>query len=208
MLRVAAGDDGAFNYLYDTQAGLLFSVIFQVLRDPKEAEDVLQEAFVQIWRRAGKFDVTRGSLSTWAAMIARHKAIDRLRSRSRFSVAMQAVALENDLGLGQSRDTTPDQHSLDREECDEVQRAVQGMDRLQREAILLAFFSGLTHVEIAAHLRTPLGTVKARIRRGLVSLRTALLEARSAPEEGPQSQTLETQSNELANLSPFVIALG
>jgi RNA polymerase sigma-70 factor (ECF subfamily) len=191
MQCVADGDDGAFRRLYDGYASLLFSVIFHILKDAKEAEDALQETFLQIWKKAGAYNATRGSISTWAVMIARCKAIDKLRSRGRYCLAMEAAALDETFGNGEYAEAESDRLSLDGDECEQVRTAVQRMDRHQREAIHLAFFSGLTHVEIAEHLNAPLGTIKARIRRGLLSLRTALAEERSLDHAMIQSRPKE-----------------
>ncbi len=94
MRQVVAGDDGAFRRMYRRQAPLLFSVIFHILKDHAEAEDVLQETFVQMWRNAARYDADRGSVSTWSVMIARHKAIDKARSRQRYSLATLAAGVE------------------------------------------------------------------------------------------------------------------
>lgn len=174
MRRVADGDDGAFTSVYQRHAPLLFSVIFHILHDRKEAEDILQETFVQIWKKAANYSAERGSIATWSVMIARHKAIDKLRSRCRYSLATRAAAIENLFDSGKYADAETDRQTLDRDERDRVRNAIKEIGDLQREAILLAFFSGLTHVQIAQRLHAPLGTVKARIRRGLFALRQAL----------------------------------
>ncbi len=173
MRRVAQGDEEAFGTLYEKQAPLLFSVIFHILQDGKEAEDTLQETFLRIWKNAASYNAARGSISTWSVMIARHRAIDKLRSRWRSSLVARA-AIENLFVLGEYAEAESDRQTLGSEECEQVRNALRRIGELQREVILLAFFSGLTHTQIAQRLHAPLGTVKARIRRGLISLREAL----------------------------------
>ena len=173
MRRVAAADDAAFSGLYRRFAPGLFSMIYEILRDQKEAEDVLQESFVQMWKKAATYDAARSGLFTWAVMISRNRAIDRLRSRQRRSRTVDAAAAEleavppeggeqADALLGQSEERT------------RVRSALVKLPAPQREAIDLAFFGGMTQVEISDKLGTPLGTVKARIRRGLLALREVL----------------------------------
>jgi RNA polymerase sigma-70 factor, ECF subfamily len=172
--RMNDGDDHAFATFYDRFAPGLFSMIFAILRDQKESEDVLQEAFVQMWKRAQTYDAARSSLFTWAVMISRHKAIDRLRSRQRQTRLAEAVAKEQ-TGEMISRPADRADNVLAR--SDDRDRVLAALGRLsdpQREALDLAFFSGLTQTEISEKLGAPLGTVKARIRRGLLALRDVL----------------------------------
>lgn len=172
--RMNDGDDHAFATFYDRFAPGLFSMIFAILRDQKESEDVLQEAFVQMWKRVQTYDAARSSLFTWAVMISRHKAIDRLRSRQRQTRLAEAVAKEQ-TGEMISRPADRADNVLAR--SDDRDRVLAALGRLsdpQREALDLAFFSGLTQTEISEKLGAPLGTVKARIRRGLLALRDVL----------------------------------
>ncbi|MGH8165511.1 MAG: sigma-70 family RNA polymerase sigma factor, partial [Rhodanobacteraceae bacterium] len=172
--QMKAGDEAAFATFYDRFAPGLFSMIYAVLHDQKESEDVLQEAFVQMWKRTATYDASRSSLFTWAVMISRHKAIDRLRSRQRQSRLTEAVAKEpNDVAT-----TAPVARADDvlarNDERERVRAALAQLADAQREAIDLAFFGGLTQTQISEKLGTPLGTVKARIRRGLLALRDRL----------------------------------
>lgn len=178
MRRLQGGDDAAFASFYRRFAPGLFSMIYQILQDQKEAEDVLQEAFVQMWKKAGTYDSARSGLFTWATMISRNKAIDRLRSRQRRHRAVEAAAAEfaavppegaeqADEALGKS------------EERERVRTALTQLPDQQRQAIHLAFFGGMTQAEIADKLGAPLGTVKARIRRGLLALRAVMEPAAS-----------------------------
>ncbi len=172
VVRMGNGSEDAFTSFYDRFAPGLFSLIYGILRDQKESEDVLQEAFVQMWKRIGTYDPRRSSLFTWAVMISRHKAIDRLRSRQRQSRLNEAVTSEtNTVSAPADRADNALARSDERER---VRMALAQLSVTQREAIDLAFFAGLTQTQISERLGTPLGTVKARIRRGLLALREVL----------------------------------
>lgn len=173
---MSAGDERAFATFYDRFAPGLFSMIYAILHDQKESEDVLQESFVQMWKRAATYDATRSGLFTWAVMISRHKAIDRLRSRQRQSRLSEAVANEAN-AVSVAVPTERGDNALARsDERERVRTALTQLGDAQREAIELAFFAGLTQTQISERLGAPLGTVKARIRRGLLALREVLGE--------------------------------
>jgi RNA polymerase sigma-70 factor (ECF subfamily) len=174
MRRLAAGDQSAFTSFYQRQAPLLFSVIYNIVQDRKEAEDVVQDAFVQMWKKAASYDSARSSLSTWSVMIARNKAIDRLRSRQRYARATEAAAIEDNIRSTGLAEEKANEQIFHNDARDRIVAALGKIGEAQREAIQLAFFSGLTQVQIAERLAAPLGTVKARIRRGLLALRDAL----------------------------------
>ncbi len=170
MRRAAAGDEAAFASFYRRMAPGLFSMIYQILQDQKECEDVMQEAFVQMWKKSSTYDPGRSGLFTWAVMISRNKAIDRIRSRQRRARTVEAAAAEMSVVPPESAgsaDTLLDQS----DERRRVRAALSGLPEAQREAIDLAFFGGMTQLEISSKLGAPLGTVKARIRRGLLALR-------------------------------------
>ncbi len=149
-------------------------MIYEILRDQKEAEDALQEAFIQMWKKAATYDSTRSGVFTWAVMIARHKAIDRLRATNRHQHKMERVGEE----FKNNSHAAASNSGLDAAESgDERKRIFAAMAQIpveQREAIDLAFFSGLTHTDISTRLAVPLGTIKARIRRGMLALQTLL----------------------------------
>jgi RNA polymerase sigma-70 factor (ECF subfamily) len=170
--RIADGDESAFATFYQRLSSSLYGMAYRMMNDAKEAEDVLQEGFTYIWRRAGSFDPARSTAFAWAVMIVRNKAIDRLRVRQRGERlrerAEQSFVLERD-------ETSAEEPTL-RERSAIVRSALQQIPQEQREALELAFFGGLTHEEIADRLTTPLGTIKARIRRGLLKLRDHLHE--------------------------------
>ncbi|MEO5718943.1 MAG: sigma-70 family RNA polymerase sigma factor [Chthoniobacterales bacterium] len=169
-----SGDERAFTTFYDRFAPGLFSMIYAILHDQKESEDVLQEAFVQMWKRTATYDATRSSLFTWAVMISRHKAIDRLRSRQRQTRLSEAVANESDPLAVSAPSEQADNALVRTDERERVRAALTQLGDDQREAIDLAFFGGLTQTQISERLGAPLGTVKARIRRGLLALREVL----------------------------------
>lgn len=174
--RIANGDQAAFAVLYDRLAPILYSMALRMMNDAIEAEDVLQDGFVYIWQRANTFDASRGSPISWAITIVRHKAIDRLRVRLRGERLRERASASPELASDKD-----DQSALEpflRERRAQVKSALTKLPEEQREALQLAFFSGLTHQQIAAKIATPLGTVKARIRRGLLQLRQLLQSGR------------------------------
>jgi len=173
LRRVAQGDRRGFEELYDRFSNVLFSTAFRVLNNQEAAEDVLQDAFVQIWEKAPLYDPSRGKPMTWAITLTRNKAIDRLRStvrRNRLGDDLEREA--------KSQDQFDDRSSFDALATEDrgkvVREAIQKLSENQREAIELAFFSSLTQLEISERLNVPLGTVKARIRRGMQRLRDLL----------------------------------
>lgn len=173
--RMATGDEQAFSALYDRLSGTLFSLALQMLGDRSEAEEALQEVCVQLWRRAGNYDASKSSVFTWAVMMTRSKAIDRLRARGRRQriVAGSIEEEENGRELASEAEDAADT-SIRKDEAARVRSALRGLPGDQREAIEMAFFGELTHAEIATQKGEPLGTVKARIRRGLLRLRDGL----------------------------------
>lgn len=173
LRRVARGDQAAFADLYDRLSGVLYSIASRILGDPKDAEDVLQDAFIQIWDKAGAFDPESGSPLGWAATLTRNRAIDRLRATRRRRQWIEDVA--SAAGSAPEAQTPEVIVGVEaREQAARIRSALQLLPADQRQAIELAFFGGLTQNEIAARLHQPLGTVKARIRRGMLRLREAL----------------------------------
>ncbi len=170
--RIAARDAQALSELYDQTAGPFFSVVFRILGDASEAEEVIQDVFVQIWEKAATFDSILGSPFHWALSIARHRAIDRLRSRQRRARLSEELV---EAGEGEpSAMVAPDDGAVGADSAASVRSALTHLPAEQRQVIELAFFRGLTHPEIAETLGEPLGTIKARIRRGLLKLRENL----------------------------------
>ena len=170
--RIADGDESAFATLYQRLSSSLYGMAYRMTNDAKEAEDVLQEGFTYIWRRARSFDPSRSTPFAWAVMIVRNKAIDRLRVRQR----SERLRERAEQSLVQERDESSAEEPALRERSAIVRSALQQIPQEQREALELAFFGGLTHEQIADRLTIPLGTIKARIRRGLLKLRDVLQE--------------------------------
>jgi RNA polymerase sigma-70 factor (ECF subfamily) len=173
LLRVGGGDQTAFSALYDRLSGPLYSLAFKMLGDASDAQDALQEVFVQIWSRASTYDPEKSSVFSWAVLLTRSRAIDRLRARDRRlrvvveSTAENKVAEATDASTVESAADTANK----KDEAAHVRSLLNNLPEDQRQTIELAFFGHRTHHEIAAQLGQPLGTVKARIRRGLLKLR-------------------------------------
>jgi len=165
VTAIRSGDQSAMAALYDRYSSIVYSVALRVLQDTGAAEDVLQDVFVQLWRKSGAFDASRGNMAAWLAVIARHRAIDALRRRRpENDIEDFVVAVEPDLASAADRSRS----------MDTVRGALQTMPAPQRAALEMAYFEGLTHSEIAEKTGEPLGTIKTRIRTGLLSLRKAL----------------------------------
>jgi RNA polymerase sigma-70 factor, ECF subfamily len=165
--RIARGDADALGALYDRHAPRVLGLTTRILSDPDEAEDVLQEVFLQVWRTPARFDPARGSVVTWLLVLGRSRAIDRLRSLRRRGRDLQVEIESVPLASG---------HDIEREAQTAqaggaVRRALAGLPAEQRRALELAYFGGYTQTEIAELTRTPLGTVKTRLRQGMIKLR-------------------------------------
>ncbi len=174
LARAVSGDQHAFGDLYDRLSGPLNSLALRMLGDATEAQDALQEAFVQIWRRAATYDAEQSSVFSWAVLLTRSKVIYRLRSRGR-RLRVVAASSDDDNTRVRTADASTAESAADiadrNEEAARVRSVLNQLPAEQREAIELAFFSDLSHHEIAAQLEQPLGTIKVRIRRGLLKLR-------------------------------------
>lgn len=171
IARIATGDQHAFAALYDRLAGQAYSLAVYMLKDSHAAEDVVQEAFVNIWRMAGSYSMGRGSVTAWALTVVRNRAVDHLRqARSRPQIAGDV----EEVVIATPHDSvwTLVTQSLDAEM---VRAALDGLPVEQREAIELGFFGGYSHQEIADRTGQPLGTVKSRIRNGLKKMKALLL---------------------------------
>ena len=169
--RVAEGDSEAFAAFYDRHETLWYSIAFRILRVEAEAEDIVQEAAVLIWERAPLYKPEQGRPISWAITVLRNKAIDRLRSSRRRGELLERAALELDV------QTTPggaQAGGLGGDSVGLVRKSLMHLPLEQRQAIELAFFGGFSQSEVAERLREPLGTIKARIRRGMLAMRDAL----------------------------------
>jgi RNA polymerase sigma-70 factor (ECF subfamily) len=173
LMCIGTGDSGALKVLYERRGGLIYSMLARMLVEEMEAQECLQDVFVTIWRRAAEFDSARSSPLSWMLMIARGRGWDRLRSRARRSATRAAyerevASLEVEIGDSASERMQRDEVSS---ECVE---ALNELPDEQGRALQLAFLRGWTHEEIARAAGEPLGTIKARIRRGLLALRRKL----------------------------------
>lgn len=170
--RAARGDDAALAELYDRHGRLVFSLALRIVRDSGEAEDVTQEVFVQLWRQAARFDVERGNVVAWLCTMTRTRAIDLLRRRRVRADTNAPVETHT----AEPADAAPRQDVVVEwsERASTIRNAVDSLPLLQRLAVELAFYDGLTHSEIATHLEVPLGTVKTRVRQGLLKIRDHL----------------------------------
>jgi RNA polymerase sigma-70 factor (ECF subfamily) len=173
LKQIGQGDRRSFETLYDRFSRVLFSTAYRVLNNQEAAEDVLQDVFIQIWEKAPLYDPSRGKPMTWAITLTRNKAIDRLRSTQRRGRLQDEL-----MQASQSAEQFDDRNSFDAASTGDtnklVHEAIHKLSKDQREAIELAFFSSLTQTEISERLKLPLGTVKARIRRGMMRLKELL----------------------------------
>jgi len=172
-MRVAAGDIAALRALYDEHAPRAMAIATQILRSLQEAEDVVQETFLEIWRRAGQFDDGRGSAIAWVVTIARSRAIDRLRASSVAGRVLGGVATGDLMGTALP---SPADRVEERRDGARVATALAALPALQRETIELAYFQGLSHSEIAVKTGSPLGTVKMRVKLAMHKLAGLLRE--------------------------------
>jgi RNA polymerase sigma-70 factor, ECF subfamily len=174
IARIARGDSDALATLYDRHSRAVYSLALRVLADPREAEEVVQDVFAQAWRQAARYDTSRGAVVAWLLVMTRSRSIDRLRSRR----GLPPVAGDSEQTLGVLSDPAvgPERAALSAERGLRVRTALDELPLVQRLAIELAFYEGLTHVEIAERLEVPLGTIKTRIRLGLMKLKDAFLK--------------------------------
>lgn len=163
--RIRSGDETAMADMYDRYSGIVYGVALRVLGDAAAAEDVLQEVFLQLWRHPQAFDANRGRLPAWLAVIARNRAIDHLRKRP----------MEDDIEeLPISTGINLESEAAQRLAVEKIRGALGQLPAEQRRALEMAFFEGMTHTEIAGKTGEPLGTIKTRIRAGLIAVRKAV----------------------------------
>jgi len=170
MARVAEGDAESFAEVYDEVAGMAFGVALRVIRDPALAEEASQEALVRVWRAAAKFDPSQASVRGWVATIAHRQAVDAVRREAR--MRQRHDRLEQDRTLNTLLPSDVDLRVERAVDIDVARTALDVLTDLQREAIELAYFEAMTYSEVARHLDVPLGTIKTRIRDGLIRLRS------------------------------------
>ncbi len=170
--RVARGDSSSFERLYDVMGGQVYGVARRVVRDPTRAEDVAQEVFLDVWRKAPGFDASRGSAKTWIMTIAHRRAVDAVRRSEAQKKYDGRSAVE------EVRHEEPLEDVIREEEHSAVRICLETLTELQLESVRLAYFNGYTYAEVAALLDKPLPTVKTRMRDGLIRLRDCLETAR------------------------------
>ncbi|MEU2429842.1 sigma-70 family RNA polymerase sigma factor [Streptomyces sp. NPDC007861] len=170
LVRVARGDQEAFSQVYDAVCGPVLGVVRSVLRDPAQSEEVTQEVLVELWRTAARYQPSRGSALTWTLTLAHRRAVDRVRSAQAAADREQKAAR---LGGTPAFDEVVEQVEA-RLEREQVRRCLRTLTELQRQSVTLAYYRGLAYREVAELLAVPLGTVKTRMRDGLIRLRDCL----------------------------------
>ena len=171
--RVGRGDQAAFADLYDVTAPLVHGIVLKVVRDPSHAEEVVQEVFVELWRIAPRYDSAKGTVTSWVATIAHRRAVDRVRSEqaARNRAERESALVERPHDEVADSVVAVDQTQFERRR---VRRALDRLTSMQREAVELAYFGGYTYREVAVLLDVPEGTIKTRIRDGMIRLRDEL----------------------------------
>jgi RNA polymerase sigma-70 factor (ECF subfamily) len=169
--RCASGDHAALAALYDDSSPLVYSVAMRMLADTADAEEVTMDVYTQVWRTAPSYEAERGSVTAWLVTLARSRAIDRLRARASRVQREQPLVEFTDLQADTASPESATEAGMRRQR---VLAALATLSPEQREAVELAFFSGLSHTELAGRLGQPLGTVKTRIRSGMIKLREQL----------------------------------
>ena len=170
--RVAVGDPQAFERLYDVIGAAVYGVARRVVRDPNRAEDVTQDVFLEVWRKAPSFDSSRGSAKTWVMTIAHRRAVDAVR-RNESHKKHDASAVPDEVSHDE-----PAEALIQNEEHGAVRECLETLTELQLESVRLAYFNGYTYSEVATLLEKPLPTIKTRMRDGLIRLRDCLEGAR------------------------------
>lgn len=167
MLRIAAGNESAFEELYDRLSPQVFGLVRRILKDQAQSEEVTQEVFVEAWQQASRYDSARGKAITWLLTLAHRRAVDRVRA----SQASKDRDLRQGIKEFQASYDDVEETAIQHDESRRVIQALERLSETQRDAIQLAYFGGYTHIEVAELLRIPVGTAKTRIRDGMNKLR-------------------------------------
>jgi RNA polymerase sigma-70 factor (ECF subfamily) len=171
MVRVAKGDERAFELLHDQLAGPIFGLVRRIVRDAAQSEEVAQEVLVELWRTATRYAPEKGSALNWAMTLAHRRAVDRVRSARASTEREQKATFE--AARGRPFDEVAESVTA-RLERSQVRKCLSFLTELQRESVLLAYYQGYTYREVAEVLSTPQGTIKTRLRDGLIRLRDCL----------------------------------
>ncbi|MDN3355732.1 ECF RNA polymerase sigma factor SigK [Actinomadura sp. DC4] len=169
LAHVARGDQTAFERVYDEVAGPIYGLALRIVRDPAQSEEVAQEVLVDVWRTASRYEAGRGSAMSWVMMLAHRRAVDRVRSAQ--------AAAEREERVGRAATPAYDEvaeNVQNRLEREQVRRCLSTLTDTQRESVTLAYYAGYTYREVAELLKVPLGTIKTRMRDGLIRLRDCL----------------------------------
>ncbi|GAB3496565.1 ECF RNA polymerase sigma factor SigK [Nocardiopsis coralliicola] len=166
----ARGDEGAFERVYDEVSPSVYGLVLRILRDPAQSEEVAQEVLVDVWRTASRYEQQRGSAKAWVMTLAHRRAVDRVRSEEAGARREQRASA----GMGSRPFDEVEEEATARLEGERVRRCLGTLTELQRQAVQLAYYSGYTYKEVAKLLSAPLGTVKTRMRDGLIRLRDCL----------------------------------
>ena len=168
LARVARGDQAAFEAVYDGVAPAVFGLVRRVVRDPAQSEEVTQDVLLEVWRTASRFEAAKGSATTWVMTLAHRRAVDRVRS------AQAAAERETRAATAEADPEDVAEAALERIERERVRRCLGSLTELQREAVTLAYYGGYTYQQVAGLLGVALGTVKTRMRDGLIRLRDCM----------------------------------
>ncbi len=172
--QMAQGRQDALARLYDETSSVLNGLLLRILEHPEDAEEVLLDVYMKAWKYAARYSEKRGSVQAWLMIMARNAAIDRIRQKR---AQPKTLAFEPEATPEpESNEPSPEEQTAERERRRKVQIVLRELPPEQREVVELAFFGGLTHAELAEHLREPLGTIKSRIRMGLIRLRGLIEE--------------------------------
>jgi RNA polymerase sigma-70 factor (ECF subfamily) len=176
MARIKTRDTSALSELYDNYNRLLFGLILSILTKREEAEDLLQEVFIKIWQNAEKFDLERGTVYTWVVTLTRNRSIDRLRSRIYKEQKKQSTSLDDEDVFHPlySEASDPLENTILKERAKKVHQALDQISEKQKKVLQVAYFSGMSQSEISEEFDIPLGTVKTRMRDGMIKLRELL----------------------------------
>lgn len=188
LSRTALGDRAAFKRLYDSVRSQLFGVILRINNDRAQAEELLQDVFVNIWRHAHTYDLRRSQPMAWLSSVARYRAIDSVRQRRSAPATVSSDRADDDDGEGlidrvPDERAGPDEQLALSQETSQLQRCMDALSSQQRQCLTLAYVHGYSHHEVADHLRQPLGSVKSWVRRGMLALQRCMTSGLTGPTD-------------------------